>query len=138
MSTAISGCILSHTDIQDCPRRLNQRILILTFPLDVLHDPSISNTIDGISVLHGVVIVQQIGCQIIGMVYYQVGVDIMKMILQILYIQKAQTKRVHYAVFSTVNIEKTSIHRITDKTVNTGYFLFLISSAIINFPELRL
>ena len=80
MSTAISGCILSHTDIQDCPRRLNQRILILTFPLDVLHDPSISNTIDGISVLHGVVIVQQIGCQIIGMVYYQVGVDIMKMI----------------------------------------------------------
>ena len=71
MSTAISGCILAHTDIQDCPRRLNQRILILTFPLDVLHDPSISNTIDGISVLHGVVIVQQIGCQIIGMVYHE-------------------------------------------------------------------
>ena len=67
------------------------------------------------------------------MVYYQVGVDIMKMILQILYIQKTQTKRVHYAVFSTVNIEKTSIHRITDKTVNTGYFLF---SDIISHNQL--
>lgn len=47
--------------------------------------------------------------------------------------KKAQTKRVHYAVFSTVNIEKTSIHCITDKTVNTGYFLF---SDIISHNQL--
>ena len=84
----------SHIDVQHSSGRLDHGILILTLPLDLPAHLSFLHTVYGFPILNGVIMLQNVGRNIIGVVYHPVGVHAMEVVLEIRQKQSAHAHRV--------------------------------------------
>ena len=73
----------SHMDVQHPSGWLDHGTLILALPLELPAHLSVLHTIYGFPILNGVVIGQNIGRHIVGVVYYPVGVHAMEVVLEV-------------------------------------------------------
>lgn len=81
--SASSRSIVSHVDVQHPSGRLDQGIFILALPLDLPAHLAIRHAVYGFPILNGVIMLQNIGRCIIGVVYHPVGVHAVEVVLEI-------------------------------------------------------
>ena len=116
-SLPLPGSKLSHMDIQHPSGRLDQGILILALPLNFTAHLAICHAVYGLPILNGVVIGQNIGRHIVGVVYYPVGVHAMEVVLEVGQKQGAHAHCVDEHILSTLNVEESDIDAKADEPI---------------------
>ena len=81
--SASSRGIFPHVDVQHPSGRLDQGVLILTLPLNLSAHLAIRHAVYGFTILNGVIMLQNIGRHIVGMVYYPIWVHVVEVVLEV-------------------------------------------------------
>ena len=81
--SASSRGMVPHVDVQHPSGRLDQGVLILALPLDLPAHLAIRHAVYGFPILNGVIMLQNIGRHIVGMVYYPIWVHVVEVVLEV-------------------------------------------------------
>ena len=77
----------------------------------------VRHAVDGIPVLDGPVVGQDVGHHVVGVPHHPVGVHSMEMVLQIFDVQQAQPQGVHHMAAGAADIEKADVDGVSDESV---------------------
>lgn len=97
--------------------RLDQGIFILALPLDLPAHLAIRHAVYGFPILNGVIMLQNIGRCIIGVVYHPVGVHAVEVVLEIRQKQGAHAHRVDEHILRALDVEETDIDAKADEPI---------------------
>ena len=113
----LSGSIATHMDVHHSSGRLDQGILMLTLPLNLSAHLAILHTIYGFSILNGIIMLQNIGRHIVGVVYHPVGVHAMEVILEIRQKQGAHAHCVNEHILCALDVKESDIDAKADEPI---------------------
>ena len=108
---------LSHINVQHPSGRLDQGVLILALPLNLPAHLAIRHAVYGFPILNGVVIRQNVGRRIVGVVYHPVGGHVVEVVLEVGQEQGAHAHRVDEHILRTLNVEETDIDAKADEAI---------------------
>ena len=94
-------------------------VLIPALPLDLTAQLAVFYTIYRLAVLNGIVIGQNVGRRIIGVVYHPVGVHAVKVVLEIRQEQGTHAHCVDEHILGALDVEETDIDAKADEAVRT-------------------
>ena len=112
--SASSRGIFPHVDVQHPSGRLDQGIFILALPLDLPAHLAIRHAVYGFPILNGVIMLQNIGRCIIGVVYHPVGVHAVEVVLEIRQKQGAHAHRVDEHILRALDVYKRQVRQFRD------------------------
>lgn len=115
--SASSRGIFPHVDVQHPSGRLDQSVLILALPLNLPAHLAIRHAVYGFPILNGVIMFQNVGHRIVGVVYHPVGVHAVEVVLEVWQEQGAHAHRVDEHILSTLNIEEADIDPKADEPI---------------------
>ena len=81
--SASSRGIVPHVDVQHPSGRLDQGVLILTLPLNLSAHLAIRHAVYVFTILNWIIMLQNIGRHIVGMVYYPIWVHVVEVVLEV-------------------------------------------------------
>ena len=81
--SASSRGIVPHVDVQHLSGWLDQGVLILALPLDLPTHLAIRHAVYGFTIPNGIIMLQNIGRNIIGVVYHPVWVHVVEVVLEV-------------------------------------------------------
>ena len=117
--SASSRSIVSHVDVQHPSGRLDQGVLILALPLDLPAHLAIRHAVYGFPILNGVIMLQNIGRHIVGMVYHPIWVHVVEVVLEVGQEQGAHAHRVDEHILSALNVKEADIDPKADEPIRT-------------------
>ena len=104
-------------DVHHSSGWLDQGILILALPLDFPTHLAIRYAVYRFPILNRVVMLQNIGRHIVGVVYHPVGVHIVEMVLEIRQEQSTHAHCINEHILGTLNVEEADIDAKTDEPI---------------------
>ena len=89
----------------------------MALPLDLPAHLAIRHAVYGFPILNGVIMLQNIGRHIVGMVYHPIWVHVVEVVLEVRQKQCAHAHSVHNHILGALNVEEADIDAKADEPI---------------------